>query len=138
MYRIILIFFIITFIAIFGIQLKDAHSLSLSSTVTHFANNTATSLPYTNFFLHSKDYQHCLENTHSCSPIINIIYESPTTVILQSHLMNPLWKAVDKVKKSGFDISGVTYIPESNSNDVDNSFDLLVVLSQNSLQSHHK
>ncbi len=137
MYRIILIFFI-TFITILGIQLKDAQSLSPISTVTHFTNNTATSLPYTKFFLHSKDYQHCLENTSSCSPIINVVYESSTTLILQSHLMNPLWKAVDKVKKSGFEISGVTYVPESNSNDLNTSFDLLVVLSQNTLPSHHK
>ena len=137
MYRIILILFIILII-ILAIQLKDAQSSSTISSTTHFINNTSASAPFTKFFLHSKDYQHCVENTNSCSPIINVVYESPTTLILKSHLMNPLWKAVDKVKKSGFDISGVTYIPEPNSNDSNLSFDLLVVLSQNATPSHHK
>ncbi len=137
MHRIILIL-LIMFITILAIQLKDVHSLPIKSSATHFINNTSTSTPFTKFFLHSKDYQHCLENTNSCSPIINVVYESPTTLILKSNLMNPLWKAVDKVKKSGFEISGVTYIPESNSNDLNSSFDLLVVLSQNTMSSHHK
>ena len=135
MYKIILIC-LITFIAILGISLQDVLSLSLPQSIIHITNGTLT--PFMKFFSDSKEYQHCLENTSSCSPIINVIYESPTTLILKSHSMNTLWKAVDKVKKSGYDIAGVTYLPNSNTTNSETSFDLLVVMSQNSVHSHQK
>ena len=116
--------------------MQNFQSLSAQQTAEHLLNNITT--PFTKFFSEDKDFQHCLENTNSCAPTVNVLYESASTVVLKSHSMNPLWKAVDKVKKSGYDINAVTYIPTTNETKSYNSFDLIVVMSPNTLFSHPK
>ena len=44
--------------------------------------------------------------------------------------MNPLWKAVDKVKKSGYGIDAVTYLPNANTSNPNAPFDILVKCHQ--------
>ncbi|MER5175810.1 MAG: hypothetical protein ABJB76_08270 [Candidatus Nitrosocosmicus sp.] len=131
MYKIIIISFI-AISAILGITIPNSQSLSAQQTAAHILNSITT--PFTKFFSDNKDYQHCLENTNSCAPTVNVLYESPSTLVLKSHSMNPLWKAVDKVKKSGYVVNAVTYIPTINGTESYNSFDLLVVMAPTTLQ----
>jgi hypothetical protein len=135
MYKIIIISFI-AISAILGMTIHTFHSFSIPQTAIKTINSTAT--PFTKFFAESKGYQHCLENTSSCAPTVNVLYESPTTLILKSHSMNPLWKAVDKVKKSGYDIDAVTYLPNANTSNPNAPFDILVIMSQNTNTSQQK
>jgi hypothetical protein len=135
MYKIIIISFI-AIGAILGITIHTFYSFSLQQTAVHILNSTAT--PFTKFFAESKGYQHCLENTSSCAPAVNVLYESPSTLILKSHSMNPLWKAVDKVKKSGYVVDAVTYLPNANSINPDTPFDILVVMSSYTSPLHPK
>ena len=135
MYKIIIIS-LIAISAILGMTIYTLHSFSLQQTAVHIINSSAT--PFTKFFAESKGYQHCLENTSSCSPTVNVLYESPNTLVLKSHSMNPLWKAVDKVKKSGYSIDAVTYLPNANTSNPNAPFDILVIMSPNTITSHPK
>lgn len=131
MYKII----IISLIAIsgsLGITIQNFQPSSAQNATAHILNNDMTT-PFTKFFLESQDYQRCIEHTNSCHPTVNVLYESPSTVVLKSPSMNPLWNAIDKVKESGYNVDAVTYIPTNNSTDPNNPPTLLVVMSSNTL-----
>lgn len=61
------------------------------------------------YFFDNKDYQKCSEfNPDLCTPTINILYESPTTLALSSENIDTIWKAVDEIKKDGYKIDDIT------------------------------
>ncbi len=137
MYKILLMSLIVV-IGSLEITIQNFHSLSAQKTTVPPILNNTTSSPFTKFFSESKDYQHCIEHTNSCHSTVDVIYESPTTLLLKSHSMNPLWKAVDTVKKLGYSIDAVTYLPNANTSNPNTPFDILVVMSQNPIISHPK
>ncbi|WP_458719734.1 hypothetical protein [Candidatus Nitrosocosmicus sp. R] len=73
-------------------------------------------------------YQQC--NPLGCLSNIEVLYESPNAVVLNSDYVDVIWRAVDDVKKDGFKLDDfATYSISSYSGD-SNRVNIMVLLSK--------
>jgi hypothetical protein len=90
----------------------------------------------TNFKLFSteEEFQLCGEDTASdlqCVPVINVLYEDPTLLVLQSDYIDIIWKGVAKAQKEGYKIDSMTsYAASGVLTDSPQRINLLVAMSK--------
>jgi hypothetical protein len=93
--------------------------------------STTPATNYTKLFSENKDFQTCLDfMPDQCIPTVDILYESPNTVVLKSQYIDAIWKAVDTVKKDGYQIDDITSYSITSMASSDNYVNLLVVMSK--------
>lgn len=100
-----------------------------------FAQQNQTSIApatnYTKLFSENKDFQTCLDfMPDQCIPTVDILYESPNTVVLKSQYIDVIWKAVDTIKKDVYQIDDITSYSITSMASSDNYVNLLVVMSK--------
>jgi hypothetical protein len=99
-----------------------AVSVAASTTAqTTSATNTTTPTAVTNFtklLSQNKEFQTCIPAISGirgeCFPSVDVLYQSPTTLVLKSRYVDTIWKVVDLAKKEGYKIAGLsTYVTTS-------------------------
>ncbi|MGE4118982.1 MAG: hypothetical protein AB7F29_14000 [Candidatus Nitrosocosmicus sp.] len=99
--------------------------------ITETASNTPTN--FTKLFSENKEYQQCfsLIGPEQCFPAIEVLHQSPTTIVLKSDVIDVIWKAVDAVKKEGYKVDDVTsFFLSGIGSDSDQTINILVVMSK--------
>ena len=92
---------------------------------------TASATNYTKLFSENKEFQTCLDfMPDQCIPNVDILHESPNIVVLKSQYIDAIWKAVDAVKKDGYEIDDITSYSTTSMASSDNYVNLLVVMSK--------
>jgi hypothetical protein len=89
-----------------------------AQTTTSATNTTTPTTAVTNFtklLSQNKEFQTCISPTSGirgeCFPSVDVLYQSPTTLVLKSRYVDTIWKVVDLAKKEGYKIDGIsTYI----------------------------
>ena len=97
-----------------------------------FAQQNTTQTNFTKFFNETKTFQNCVDLTSGpplCVPSINVYYEDPSTIALESDKVDLIWKAVAEVKKSGYKIDAITSYPLTSYGQTTNVH-ILVVMSK--------
>jgi len=81
-------------------------------TPTPPTTTTAAVTNFTKLLLQNKEFQTCISGIQAkCFPNVDVLYQSPTTLVLKSHYVDTIWKVVDLAKKEGYKIDGIsTYI----------------------------
>ena len=78
-------------------------------------NQTQAPTNFTKLLSTEEEYQLCVEDTASdlpCVPVINVLYEDPTLLVLQSDYIDIIWKGVAIAQKEGYKIDSMTsYAP---------------------------
>lgn len=91
----------------------------------------ASATNYTKLFSEDKEFQTCLDfMPDQCFPNVDVLYESPNTVVLKSQYIDAIWKAVDTVKKDGYQVDDITSYSITSIASSDNYVNLLVVMSK--------
>ena len=95
----------------------------ITAHTTTSATNTTTTpttavINFTKLLSQNKEFQTCIPQTSGirgeCFPSVDVLYQSPTTLVLKSHYVDTIWKVVDLAKKDGYKIDGIsTYITSS-------------------------
>jgi hypothetical protein len=107
---------------LFLLLVVSAAGPTTAQTTTNATNATiptpTTTTAVTNFtklFLQNKEFQTCLPRAQGqCFPTVDVLYQSPTTLVLKSRYVDTIWKAVDLAKKEGYKIDGIsTYVTTS-------------------------
>jgi len=86
-----------------------------TSSTTNTTTTTPTTAPVTNFtklLTQNKEFQTCPPIARGqCISNVDVLYQSPTTLVLKSRYVDTIWKVVDLAKKEGYKIDGIsTYI----------------------------
>jgi len=96
-------------------------------------NTTATN-PSTNFtklFSSDPQFQNCDLGPNSCFPIVDVLYQDPSTIALKSSYIDAIWKAVSAVKKDGYKIDDVTsYAVNELGSSSGKTINILIVMSK--------
>lgn len=80
---------------------------SAINTTTPTTTTTVTN--FTQLLSQGKEFTNC--ETGACIPYIDVLYQSPTTLVLKSGYIDLIWKAVDLAKKEGYKVDGIsTYL----------------------------
>jgi len=81
-------------------------------TTTTTTTTAAAVTNFTKLLLENKEFQTCISGIQGkCFPNVNVLYQSPTTLVLKSYYVDTIWKVVDLAKKEGYKIDGIsTYI----------------------------
>ena len=122
---------IILTLAVMGVIATSHQFVFAQENNTLTGNNVATN--YTKLFSENKEFQKCLDSMpDKCFPMIEILYQSPDTVALKSEYIDSIWKAVDTIKKDGYNIDDVTSysITSGLGSAPSNYVNLLVVMSK--------
>lgn len=122
---------IILTLAVMGVITTSYQFVFAQENNTLTGNNVATN--YTKLFSENKEFQKCLDfKPDKCFPMIEILYQSPDTVALKSEYIDSIWKAVDTIKKDGYNIDDVTSysITSGLGSSPSNYVNLLVVMSK--------
>jgi hypothetical protein len=82
------------------------------TTTTTTTTTAAAVTNFTKLLLENKEFQTCISGIQGkCFPNVNVLYQSPTTLVLKSYYVDTIWKVVDLAKKEGYKIDGIsTYI----------------------------
>ncbi|MDN5847908.1 MAG: hypothetical protein L0H53_16735 [Candidatus Nitrosocosmicus sp.] len=111
-------------------------SITLSQQIVFAQQNdtsttTAPATNYTKLFSENKEFQTCLDfMPDQCIPTVDILHQSPNTVVLKSQYIDAVWKAVDTIKKDGYEIDDITSYSITSMASSDNYVNLLVVMSK--------
>ena len=95
-----------------------ATSSTRAQTTINATNTTTPTTAVTNFtklLTQNKAFQTCIPSKPGiqgiCFPNVDVLYQSPTTLVLKSPYVDTIWKVVDLAKKEGYKIDGIsTYI----------------------------
>ena len=74
-------------------------------------NQTQAPTNFTKLLSTEEEYQLCVEDSASdlpCVPVINVLYEDPTLLVLQSDYIDIIWKGVAIAQKEGYKIDSMT------------------------------
>ena len=104
--------------ALFLLLASNATTLITAQTTTSATNTATPTTSVTNFtklLSQNKEFQTCTPQTSGirgeCFPSVDVLYQSPTTLVLKSRYVDTIWKVVDLAKKEGYKIDGIsTYI----------------------------
>jgi hypothetical protein len=106
---------------------------AVTTSVTNTTAPTTTTVTnFTKLLSQNKEFQTCVPQTSgiggACFPSVDVLYQSPTTLVLKSRYVDTIWKVVDLAKKEGYKIDGIsTYITTSGDTGTVNA---LVVMSR--------
>ena len=97
-------------------------------------NQTQAPTNFTKLFSTEEEFQLCGEDTASdlqCVPVINVLYEDPTLLVLQSDYIDIIWKGVANAQKEGYKIDSMTsYAASGVLNDSPQRINLLVAMTK--------
>ena len=108
--------------ALFLLLAVSATAPITALTTTSATNTTTTPTTavtnFTKLLSQNKEFQTCIPQTSGirgkCFPSVDVLYQSPTTLVLKSRYVDTIWKVVDLAKKEGYKIDGIsTYITTS-------------------------
>lgn len=125
--------FVFSWAIILGVALLSNFSVIQTSNAQSNSSQTAISNSnYTKLFSESKEYQICYSviEPEQCFPTIDVLYQSPETIVLKSETIDVLWKGVDLVKKDGYKIDDITSYAVSRMLDSTQDINILVVMSR--------
>lgn len=118
-------------LAILGITTLSQQDIFAQENNTLASTNPSTN--YTKMFSENKEFQECLDfMPDQCFPTIELLYQSPNTVALESEYIDAVWKAVDTIKKDGYKIDDITSysITSGLGSSSSNYVNLLIVMSK--------
>ncbi|MGH9977788.1 MAG: hypothetical protein ACRD8Z_18425 [Nitrososphaeraceae archaeon] len=99
-------------------------------------NLTHAPTNFTKLFSTDQEFQLCIEDISipglPCVPVIEVLYEDPTLLVLQSNYIDTIWKGVALAKKEGYQIDSMTSYAASSSylSDSPQRINLLVAMSK--------
>lgn len=97
-------------------------------------NQTQAPTNFTKLFSTEEEFQLCGEDTASdlqCVPVINVLYEDPTFLVLQSDYIDIIWKGVANAQKEGYKIDSMTsYAASGVLTDSPQRINMLVAMSK--------
>ena len=104
--------------ALFLLLAMSATATITAQSTTRATNTTTSTITVTNFtklLSQNKEFQTCITPTSGvrgvCFPSVDVLYQSPTTLVLKSRYVDTIWKVVDLAKKEGYKIDGIsTYV----------------------------
>lgn len=117
--------------AIFGTILVSGQTSYAQQNLTDTSSSAQTN--FTKLFSENKEYQQCfsLLGPEECFPAIEVLHQSPSTIVLKSDLIDVIWKGVDAVKKEGYEVDEVTsFFLSGIGSDSSQTVNLLVVMSK--------
>ena len=93
-----------------------------STTTAQKTSATITTAPtavanFTKLLSQNTEFQQCYPSQASntpaqCFPTVDVLFQSPLTLVFKSNSLDTIWKAVDLAKKQGYKIDAIsTYIP---------------------------
>ena len=90
---------------------------------------------FTQLFSTDKEFQICPEdivmvNLTECTPLIDVLYQDPTLLVLTSDYIDVIWKAVARAQKEGYQIDAITTYTGAGTTTTSNSLNLLVAMSK--------
>lgn len=104
-----------------------AQTPNATATTTNTTVTTTGQLPInlTEYFAQSKGYQ---SPCAGCGPNVDVLYQSPHTLVLSSTYIDAIWKAVDFAKNYGYKVDGIsTY---TTTDPVGGTINVLVAMSR--------
>lgn len=109
-----------------------ASTTAVTTSATNTTTTTKTVTNFTKLLSQNMEFQTCVPQTTgirgACFPSVDVLYQSPTTLVLKSRYVDTIWKVVDLAKKEGYKIDGIsTYITTSGDTGTVNA---LVVMSR--------
>lgn len=109
-----------------------ASTTAVTTSATNTPTPTTSVTNFTKLLSQNKQFQTCVPQTSgiggACFPSVDVLYQSPTTLVLKSRYVDTIWKVVDLAKKEGYKIDGIsTYITTSGNTGTVNA---LVVMSR--------
>jgi hypothetical protein len=109
-----------------------ASTTAVTTSATNTTTPTTTVTNFTKLLSQNKQFQTCVPQTSgiggACFPSVDVLYQSPTTLVLKSRYVDTIWKVVDLAKKEGYKIDGIsTYLTTSGNTGTVNA---LVVMSR--------
>lgn len=119
------------FAATLGTILVSGQMSYAQQNITKTVPDTLTN--FTKLFSENKEYQQCfsLLGPEECFPAIEVLHQSPSTIVLKSDLIDVIWKAVDAVKKEGYEVDDVTsFFLSGIGSDSSQTVNILVVMSR--------
>jgi hypothetical protein len=112
-----------------GLCVLDMKPSNAQQNITNTATNPITN--FTQLFSSDKQYQNCDLGPNSCFPLVDVLYQDPSTIALKSSYIDTIWKAVSTIKKDGYKIDGITsYAVNEVGSDSGKTINLLVVMSK--------
>jgi len=107
----------------------------IAQTTNSTTDTTTPTTAVTNFtklLSQNKEFQICVPQTSgirgACFPSVDVLYQSPITLVLKSYYVDTIWNVADLAKKEGYKIDGIsTYTTTSGDTGTVNA---LVVLSR--------
>ena len=90
---------------------------------------------FTQLFSTDKEFQICPEdivmvNLTECTPLIDVLYQDPTLLVLTSDYIDVIWKAVARAQKEGYQIDAITTYTGAGTTTTSSSLNLLVAMSK--------
>jgi hypothetical protein len=109
-----------------------ASTTAVTTSATNTTTPTTSVTNFTKLLSQNKEFQTCVPQPsgiqNACFPSVDVLYQSPTTLVLKSRYVDTIWKVVDLAKKEGYKIDGIsTYITTSGDTGTVNA---LVVMSR--------
>ena len=90
---------------------------------------------FTQLFSTDKEFQICPEdivmvNLTECTPLIDVLYQDPTLLVITSDYIDVIWKAVARAQKEGYQIDAITTYTGAGTTTTSSSLNLLVAMSK--------
>jgi hypothetical protein len=65
-----------------------------------------------------------------CTPLIDVLYQDPTLLVLTSDYIDVIWKAVARAQKEGYQIDAIMTYTGASTTTTSGSLNLLVAMSK--------
>jgi hypothetical protein len=90
---------------------------------------------FTQLFSTNKEFQICPEdismvNLTECTPLIDVLYQDSTLLVLTSDYIDIIWEAVARAQKEGYQIDALTTYTGGSTTTTSGSLNLLVAMSK--------
>jgi hypothetical protein len=90
---------------------------------------------FTQLFSTNKEFQICPEdiylvNLTECTPLIDVLYQDSTLLVLTSDYIDVIWEAVARAQKEGYQIDALTTYAGGSTTTTSGSLNLLVAMSK--------
>ena len=85
--------------------------IGLSNQEQAYAQNQTQGTNFTQLFSTDKEFQECLEGLTpelGCAQTVNVLYEDPALLVLESGYVDAIWKGVALAQKEGYQIDAMT------------------------------
>ena len=100
-----------------------------SSQEQAYGQNQTQVTNFTQLFSTDKEFQLCYGGV-PCIPVVDVLYQDPTLLVLKSSYIDTIWKGVAAAQKEGYKIDAVTSYAVSAGLSGDTNVNLLVAMSK--------